>query len=141
VKEMSTRKSEEKVTSRIRDRTIATQGFDRFISSSTKPDGNVVVFRYPAGVCYEVPVGYILEWFDESGGGQPSDGIVYALRSRLISNGQLARVYLSDGRHCDVAWDTVLMACEPLYEHYGGLSKAAQEMTQGWLEKHGSFQR
>ena len=103
-----------------------------------------MIFEYPAGARYEVPLDYILEWFLEFGvsnsqGTARSSSEVRIKRSRLVSEKRLARMYLSDGSSYDLAWDTVLMACEPLYEHYGGLTQTAKELTQRWAEAHGSF--
>jgi len=47
----------------------------------------------------------------------------------------MVRIYLSDGKQHDVPWDTVLMACEPRYEHFGGLTSHSKELTKRWDEE------
>jgi hypothetical protein len=126
----------------IRDRTIGAQGFDRFVSSSVEEGGQGVALTYRSGARYLVPLEYLLCWYTETHnrGKSRAGGRLLILRSRMIANGRIVRVYLSDGRQYDVLWDTVLMACEPLYEHYGGLTPQARELTRLWAERHGSFQ-
>ena len=107
------------------------QGFSRFASSSIEENGRVIVFVYPSGDRYRVPVSYLLQWYDRShdqGVAIPvGDG--RAIRSRKISDGHMVRVFMSDGKKIDVAWDVVLMACEPRYEHYGGLTQESKALV------------
>jgi hypothetical protein len=117
----------------IRDRTIAKQGFGRFAGSSRSSNGDAVIFEYPSGVKYRVPLEYMLRWFERRVSAQELSeptGQLVVTRSRTIAQGDLVRIYLSDDRHYDVAWDTVLMACEPLYEHYGGLTEDSKRLTE-----------
>ena len=44
------------------------------------------------------------------------------------------RVYLDNGEIYDVAWDMILMACEPAYEHFGGLTEDSKEFISRWFE-------
>jgi hypothetical protein len=114
----------------IRDRTMESQGFSRFASSSVKGDGGAIAFSYPSGDSYEVSIDYLLQWYDQ---GVPLIvGSAKAIRSRKISNGHIVRVFMSDGRKFDVAWDVVLMACEPRYEHYGGLTQESRALVSRW---------
>ena len=54
------------------------------------------------------------------------------LRTRRMIDGSIIRVYLSDGRVFEVPWDTVLMTCEPRYEHFGGLTKKSKAMINNY---------
>jgi hypothetical protein len=54
---------------------------------------------------------------------------ILALRCRRLDDGSVVRVYLSSGHAVDVVWDTVLMACEPAYEHFGGLTEESRIKT------------
>lgn len=115
----------------IKDRTMKSQGFSCFAASSVKEDGLVVEFLYPSGDRYRVSIDYLLQWCIAS----PHQGTVNAvaderaIRSRKISEGHMVRVFMSDGRAFDVAWDVVLMACEPRYEHYGGLTQESKVLV------------
>jgi hypothetical protein len=108
------------------------QGFGLFSTSAVIDGGKAVAFEYPSGTRYIVPLEYIMSWFAES---QPSEDMPVVIRSRRFSDGHLIRIYLSNGRYFDVAWDTVLMACEPAYEHYGGLTAASRALTKKWSKR------
>jgi hypothetical protein len=87
----------------------------------------------------------MLTWFGVLHGGAEeqvaqSGETPVILRVRTISDGHLARLYLSDGRRIDVAWDTILMACEPRYEHYGGLTEVSRQLTARGTDETGSFE-
>jgi hypothetical protein len=123
---------------RIMDRTLVKQGLGKFAHSSKSESGKSVLFTYPSGAKYTVPLEFILKWFKSlPGEGADSqvvreDNLPIVLRTRTISDGHIVRVYLSNARQYDVVWDTVLMACEPLYEHYGGLTEQSRELTRRW---------
>jgi hypothetical protein len=129
----------------IRDRTARKQGFDRLLRSSVSQDGGTIFFEYPSGARYAVQLAYVLSWYDEPHHHRKDKRwhahkrARHVLRSRTISDGHLARIYLSDGSQYDVAWDVVLMACEPAYEHYGGLTAKGKELTKKWTKLRGPF--
>lgn len=97
--------------------------------------------EYPSGAIYQIPLEYLLSWYDAphhvETGSNPTDEVRIE-RSRRFSDNHLIRVSLSDGRKYDVAWDVVLMSCEPLYEHYGGFNENSQNLAKQWLGLHGS---
>jgi hypothetical protein len=126
----------------IRDKTSEKQGYSRFCRSSVASDGRDVVFQYPSGVRYRVPLDYLLLWYDQPHrvrARSSRQGEVLVVSSRRVSGDHLVRIYLSDGREYDVAWDVVLMSCEPLYEHYGGFTERSKNLANEWKERHGSF--
>src|SRR5436305_6136622 len=113
---------------------MESQGFSRFLSSSIKEDGFVIEFLYPSGDRYRVPIDYLLQWYGGFHHQRKAKAAAdrRAIRSRKISDGHLVRVFMSDGRTFDVAWDVVLMACEPRYEHYGGLTQESKALVSRW---------
>ena len=118
------------------------QGSARFARSSVSRNGKSILFEYLSGARYRVPLEYLLEWFDEPHEIQKKVDSLGELRiekSRRFSNSHFVLVRLSDGRTYYVAADTVLMACEPLYEHFGGLTEKAKGMTRDWWQRHGPF--
>jgi hypothetical protein len=125
----------------IKDRTLKKQGFDRFASSSKGANGSCISFRYPSGAKYKVPLEFVLAWFEDTSDKKVEEFLhgPIVLRTRTFSGGHLARVYLSNGKQHDIAWDTVLMACEPRYEHYGGLTEQSRDLTREWSGRYGSF--
>ena len=111
-------------------------GFGKFSTASKADEGGAVVFQYPSGVRYKVPVEFIRAWFPVE---EKAEGTATITRVRTISDGDLVRIYFSDKRNADVVWDTVLMACEPLYEHYGGLTEHSKRLTEVWAKRNGTF--
>jgi hypothetical protein len=114
----------------IRDRTMEAQGFSRFASSSIRQGGSAISLSYPSGDSYKVPVAYLLQWYAQGAGMMVGNS--RAIRSRKISDGHMVRLFMSDGTRLDVAWDVVLMACEPRYEYYGGLTQESKALVSRW---------
>jgi hypothetical protein len=101
------------------------------------------------GAAYDVPVTYFRTWYEEPhyvyvnsrwveyrGAGGPPRERQAALftKCRRVLRGRAVRVYL--GTHAFfVPWDTVLMACERRYEHFGGLTEKSRRLT---LQYHGA---
>lgn len=121
-------------------------GFDRFESSSVARNGQSVTFAMRSGAKYEMPLQYLVETFGRdpedqgsiSGASQEASRIV---RSRRLKDSQAVRVVLNNGAVYTVPWDTVLMACEPRFKYFGGLTLKSQEMTERWLHRVGNFRR
>jgi len=127
------------VMNNLRDRTLHKQGFRHFRRSAVVSHGKAIIFEYPSGLRYRVPVDYLVGWFDPPSDLGTAKDDLRIVKSRKLSEPQLVRVYLSDGRRLDVAWDTVLMACEPSYEHFGGLTQYSQELSSSWGAEEGCF--
>lgn len=90
-----------------------------------------------------MPLAYLVEAFEERkeiSAGSPRKA-ERALRSRRSQDSRTVRVALDNGEAYTVPWDTVLMACEPQFEYFGGLTLESRAMTQRWLRKVGSFRR
>lgn len=129
-----------KVLQRIQDKDITEANYSKFAKCEIIHGGSAVRFKYPSQDVYEVDIKQILSWFqvphyvcsvgkvDDWPDGQaytiPSAVSVRAIR-RILS-GHALRVYMTDSTAYDVAWDTVLMACEPRYEWFGGLSRGVK---------------
>lgn len=126
---------------RLLDRTLVRQGFGKFARSSKIENGRSVRFEYPSGARYDIPVEFLVEWFPREEAAKAAQRRVLPTveRVRTASEGDLVRVHLSDGKVLEVAWDTVLMACEPLYEHYGGLTEESRKLTRAGEERYGSL--
>jgi hypothetical protein len=87
------------------------------------------------GLAYQIPVAYLRQWY-EGGPHQilPEHG---ALEATIIEEGDMLRVRLPDGSVYLVAWDVILMACEPRYVHFGGFTEYSKRTTQKWFDAHG----
>src|ERR1041384_312283 len=123
-------------TKRILDGTVHLRGFSRFKRSTLLRGGEGVRFVYPSGTAYDVPTGYLVRWFD-----MPAGHKTRIRATRVIAGGMITRVYLTGGGSVDVAWDTVLMACEPAYEHFGGLTARSQRTTHAAARRYGSLRK
>ena len=122
---------------RLKDKNLHSEGFGELSRTSVAPDRRSVLFEFPSGISYRVPVEYLYCWFNEGRPDVPSD--LRAVRSRRLIEPKLVRVYFSDGQAHDAAWDTVLMACEPRYEHFGGLTEPSKKLTRKWEAADGRF--
>ncbi len=100
-------------------------------------------FVFQSGARYDVPVDYLLLWYEGYRGdhnrelGRPFDSSrepTTATKTRRLRDGHVVRVYLDNGEIYDVAWDMILMACEPAYEHFGGLTEDSKEFISRWFE-------
>jgi len=135
----------------ISDLGLSPRAFMVFSTVRALPGGRVLRFEYPVGLSYDVPVPYVVSWFSQphyrragrrwrpaSSSWPHGFTEAVALRTRLMLAGSVACVYLSNSCAVEVAWDTVLMACEPAYEHFGGLTPSARAITlrywKEWLD-------
>lgn len=132
----------------ITDSSALDLGFSRFLSSHVRDRGETVDFCMKSGAVYSVPAEYVRRWFrgHENEYERRNDAItgndrLAVVRSRRLPGNEYVRVVFSDGYVFEVAWDTVLMACEPRYEHYGGLTDRAKALIQWWSRNHGPFLR
>lgn len=124
-----------KKAKQIRDRDISEANYSKFALCEIMRGGLAVCFKYPSGAAYEVDVSDILSWFTTPHYQCTSAGVKNWLdkrsyrppaclrvrAARRVLGGHALRLRMSDDTAYDVAWDTVLMACEPRYEWYGGL--------------------
>ncbi len=124
---------------RIVDRRIGTSGFGEFASSHRSPLGAGVRFVFRNGTAYDVPAVVLRAWR----GVARDPGIakrVPGIRSvRRVWEGKVVRLRWADGIVQDVPWDSVLMGCEPRYEHFGGLTEESRRFTRMAFERLGPF--
>lgn len=126
---------------RLTDNNVTDRGFSQFAASSVLEEGQAVRFVYPSGAAYDVPLVYILEWFrgcedeHQETSRRPRRKLSHGetlriVRSRKFCEDLAVRLYLNNGQTFDVPWDTVLMACEPRYQYFGGLTKQSKRQTE-----------
>jgi hypothetical protein len=128
------------------DSDVSFSNFVGFSAVKVLEGGRCVRFRYPSGFSYDVPLRYLLSWFarphfallrgrwrDVSAEWPRNTGKATASGARRTMGGLAVRIYLTNQRALEVAWDTVLMACEPAYEHFGGLTpEGRQNALRHW---------
>lgn len=119
----------------IVDRRAGTEGWTTFSRASVGPEGRSVEVEYSNGVRYLIPAAYIVRWGIQGESSKPPRTTARVLRVRRARRSQVVRVTFSDGTKGDMVWDTVLMACEPSYEHYGGLTKESRALTREWANR------
>lgn len=123
-------------TGKILDSAALRLGWASFRTARVLDDGRSILIAFEAGGAYRVEVGYLLKWGlpvrPGAGGGA---GMRRISKARCASGRQRLFVYLDDGSRFEVPWDTVLMACEPRYEHYGGLTEASRQLVKTWARR------
>jgi hypothetical protein len=117
---------------RIYDRDITSKNYSRFKMVKINKKKREVTFILAGGAKYTATVPRIMSWFEaphylqrqgrlqDWAGPYRKPGSLSVKRSRRVMGGSVVRLYMNDRTAYDVCWDTVLMACEPKYEWYGG---------------------
>ncbi len=115
-------------SARIMDSDIDESNYSVFRRIQIIDDGLVLVFEYPSGDKYSVGLNQIMGWFEGFSpilnwkkSSNEDNRRLFIEKCDLSHGGHAAIVCLSNGNAYQIAWDTVLMACEPRYEWYGGL--------------------
>lgn len=124
---------------KIRDRRVGTSGYSEFASSSVVNEGRGVRFVFRNGSAFEVPAMVLRAWRSAEGRLNSVRAAPRVKRSRRVTRGEVIRLFWSDGIVQDVVWDTVLMGCEPRYEHFGGLTNDSRAFTKRVFDQFGPF--
>ncbi len=126
----------------ILDSTAEAQGFTDFSRSCVLDSGRKVLVCYRSEASYVISCEYLMKWFETEQVREDRPGARLQIRkSRVISRGQQIRVWFHDGSIRDINWDSVLMACEPKYEHYGGFTVNSRQVTETWQMREGPFRK
>lgn len=123
----------------IRDRVVNKLGFTRFLSAAVTDDDKSLRVKYVAGAEYEIPMEYVRTWYSKGPHEKLDQRGKSAAKIEDDDDQMIVELTLKDGSHYLIAWDVVLMACEPRYEHFGGFTDQSKANTASWLERHGSF--
>jgi hypothetical protein len=134
----------------IRDGTASARGITQFTLAEPSPDGQALEIVLKSGAGYRVPLDYICAWFPAeppAAGARPcavtvagAPDVRPSIRKATIATFPTTLdLELSDGRSLTLVWETVLMACEPRYEHFGGESDESKELTKQYFDRYGSF--
>lgn len=128
---------------KIADRRISSKDFRGFGRCSILNEGKTIRFVMAGGATYDVPISYFRQWHEQPHsvrlGGKwvkwkesmrgPSKRSKRTITGcRRIMGGFAVRVYLGETAYT-IPWDTVLMACEERYEHFGGLTDRSRRTT------------
>ena len=122
----------------ITDRRVGELGFNLFRKVTIESRKELLV-RYFSGAAYRVPCNYLKTLLRGAENAQPSETSCQLQRVRIVRGREMFRLTFSDGLVSTLAWDDILMACEPMYEHFGGFTPAGRKLIQTWNEKHGPF--
>ena len=119
---------------RIFDKNINFENYATFKECEILGDRKGVKFIMANNISYDVPLSLLKKWFKEphyyfeknkmknfNPKAHKTSNKEKVLKVRRVLKNTALRIYLTDGAVYDVAWDVVLMACEPLYEHYRGV--------------------
>lgn len=135
---------------KIRDKDINFKNYASYKSAIVFKSGKAIRFIMAGGKTYDVPVSYIVTWSKEPHRRyvkgkwreiSQSEKIninkkgLLALRCRRILLNTVVRVYFNNCSAYDVPWDTLLMACEKAYEHFGGLTSISKKIVSDYHSK------
>lgn len=133
----------------IHDEQITFANYASFQSCEPVRGGKAVKFVMACGNSYTVGLPYLARWFlgpdctaevsrtsRTSGPTSRGPSAIRAIKCRRTLMRTAVRVYLNDGRVYVVPWDTVLMACEKEYEHYGGLTRESKKLTNRMARRY-----
>lgn len=120
----------------IRDKYVASNGWLTFSASNVINYGKAIRVKYTNGKQYEIPLPYILTWGCELlTKASRRCSKLRILRTRRVTDSSAISIALNDGLKFQIAWDTVLMFCEPTYEHSGGLTKQFRGLIKSNWQK------
>lgn len=127
----------------ILDKYITRKNYGIFQKCIIAPSGKSINFIFANGQEYTVSLEYFLKWnrhphvvyfknkwinWNASISIDNKNGL-YKKWRRVISNSAV-KIYLTNDTAYIIPWDTVLMACEPRYEYYGGLTKESKKIVK-----------
>ncbi len=132
-----------KKAQKILDRKVSVDNYCSFRGCEVTQNGKAIRFIIYDTI-YEVPLKYLTQWFSmphyifrkgtikvltetEAYKGKAPSSII---KCRRVRKNSMIRVYFNNFTAVDVVWDTVLMACEKRYEHFGGLTKKSKEIIK-----------
>lgn len=125
-------------------------GYGSFGACTILNHGRFIRFRMRNGINYDVPIEYFLQWYDSPHyvkvKGKWTDFKRDKVKSLMVKGLRFSRVRRTSDNHCLwvylnnhtsylTVWDTVLMACEKDYEHFGGLTPRSKRITKSWFRK------
>lgn len=126
------------------------RGCTQFDSAVPAKDGAALDIVFKSGAAYRIPLNYIEAWFasepvqsevlNSVASGRWKNAVeVRAVGASVSDHGLNVDLGLSDGRVLTLIWETVLMACEPRFELFGGETEYSRALTHLYLERHGSL--
>lgn len=137
-------------TDKITDKDISFDNYATFKKCEIFNNGKRLKFTMACGISYEVSLDYLLKWFktphylckngnilkwkiSKKDDHRVRRKSITVVKFRRVLSRTAVRIYLSNETVYDVPWDTVLMACEKKYEHFGGLTKESKKIVNEWL--------
>lgn len=137
-------------TAKIFDKNISFENFATFRRCQIIHHGLAVRFVFTCGALYDIPIEYLLQWaphphyafikgelknWEEVGRSFDYREGIMAVKCKRILSRTGVHIYFSDNAVYEIPWDTVLMACEPRYEHFGGLTDTSKNIVAEWHNK------
>jgi len=133
---------------KIYDKNITDNNFGAFDKCSIINTGKAIKFNFAGGSSYCVPIEYFLSWYTEphyifkNGKWIEWNSLkhkivgskkTFFVKQKRIMSKHAVKVYLNNKTSYVVPWDTVLMSCEEMYEHFGGLTKTSIKITNQFI--------
>lgn len=131
------------ISPKILDKDVQRSNYGTFQKCIIDYSGKTIKFVYANKENYTVSIDFFLKWnkyphtvFSKNRWKSWSPSVKFSKKKglfkkwrRILSNSAI-QVYLSNGVAYTIPWDTVLMACEPRYEHYGGFTEESQTLIK-----------
>ncbi len=131
----------------IFDKHISFKNFATFKQCQILANGRAIRVIFACGARYDIPVRYVLQWSPhphymlingelkewEDGSPHPDvrEDMLFVKCERIVWRTAI-RVSLNNDTLYEIPWDTVLMACEPRYEHFGGWTTDSRKIVDAW---------
>jgi hypothetical protein len=135
-------------TMKIFDKDITVLNYANFKHCLIRNHGKSITFTLACGAEYDVPIEYFLKWnnhphyvivgeelieWEKSIKSPEEEMPIFSKWWKVLSD-TAVRVCLSNDAVYEIPWDTVLMACEKRYEHFGGLTNESRLVVSEWQE-------
>ncbi|MCD4780547.1 MAG: hypothetical protein K8S27_08385 [Candidatus Omnitrophica bacterium] len=124
------------IKKKIYDKDINFSNYGSFKKTILSKDGISITFIFTCNDNYVVKISSLKKWFKSPHYILQEGKLINfnrrlhvvkdakkIIKIRCILLRTAIRIYFDNNAVNDVCWDTVLMACEPRYEHYGGFKK------------------
>jgi hypothetical protein len=126
----------------VKDKDINASNYACFKSCDIINSGKAIRFVFAGGATYNVDLSYFLLWFEKphyfikENPIDISNGMIAVINTDLILSKSAVKICLNNNAVYETPWDTVLMACEERYEHFGGLTEKSKEITNKYHKVH-----
>ncbi len=139
-----------KTYTKLLDNNINSSNYTIFRNCYLDMYGKIIIFEYPNRIKYVVPIDFLLTWFEEPHFIKINNKWreyktkykickkkdISIMKCKFALDKHAIKIILNNNVAYTVPWDTVLMACEPNYEHFGGLTTNSNRIVNNFLKNY-----